>query len=168
MIRRPPRSTLFPYTTLFRSRVFDSEEACIAAISAKAIVAGDVLVIRNEGPAGGPGMREMLSITAAVVGSGLGESVVLVTDGRFSGATRGLMVGHVAPEAVRGGPIAVVREGEQVTVDADAGVLAVDVADDELAARLAGHVTPPPRVTTGVLGRYSRLVGSAAQGATLG
>jgi len=150
------------------ARIFDSEEACIAAISAKAIVAGDVLVIRNEGPAGGPGMREMLSITAAVVGSGLGESVVLVTDGRFSGATRGLMVGHVAPEAVRGGPIAVVREGEQVTVDADAGVLAVDVADDEIAARLAAHVTPPPRVTTGVLGRYSRLVGSAAEGATLG
>jgi dihydroxy-acid dehydratase len=150
------------------ARIFDSEEACIAAIAAKAIVEGDVLVIRNEGPAGGPGMREMLSITAAVVGSGLGESVVLVTDGRFSGATRGLMVGHVAPEAVRGGPIAVVREGEQVTVDADAGVLAVDVADDELAARLAGHVTPPPRVTGGVLGRYSRLVGSAAEGATLG
>ncbi len=150
------------------ARIFDSEEACIAAIAAKAIVEGDVLVIRNEGPAGGPGMREMLSITAAVVGSGLGESVVLVTDGRFSGATRGLMVGHVAPEAVRGGPIAVVREGEQVTVDADAGVLAVDVADDELAARLAAHVTPPPRVTGGVLGRYSRLVGSAAEGATLG
>ena len=150
------------------ARIFDSEEACIAAIAAKAIVEGDVLVIRNEGPAGGPGMREMLSITAAVVGSGLGESVVLVTDGRFSGATRGLMVGHVAPEAVRGGPIAVVREGEQVTVDADAGVLAVDVADDELAARLAAHVTPPPRVTGGVLGRYSRLVGSASEGATLG
>ena len=93
-----------------------------------------MLIIRNEGPAGGPGMREMLSITAAVVGVGLGESVVLVTDGRFSGATRGLMVGHVAPEAVRGGPLAVVREGEQVTIDADAGVLAVDVADDELAA----------------------------------
>ena len=110
----------------------------------------------------------MLSVTAAVVGSGLGESVVLVTDGRFSGATRGLMVGHVAPEAVRGGPLAVVREGEQVTVDADAGVLAVDVADDELAARLAAYVTPPPRVTGGVLGRYSRLVGSASEGATLG
>ena len=150
------------------ARIFDSEEACIAAIAAKAIVEGDVLVIRNEGPAGGPGMREMLSITAAVVGSGLGESVVLVTDGRFSGATRGLMVGHVAPEAVRGGPIAVGREGVQVTVAAAAGVLVVDVDDDELAARLAAHVTPPPRVTGGVLGRYSRLVGSASEGATLG
>ena len=110
-------------------------------------MAGDVLIIRNEGPSGGPGMREMLSVTAAVVGAGLGESVVLVTDGRFSGATRGLMVGHVSPEAVRGGPLAVVREGEQVTIDADAGVLAVAVADDELAARLAAFEPPPPRVT---------------------
>ena len=150
------------------ARVFDSEEACADAVRAGLVQPGDVLVVRYEGPAGGPGMREMLSITSSVVGAGLGESVALVTDGRFSGATRGLMVGHVAPEAVRGGPIAVVREGEQVTVDADAGVLAVDVANDELAARLAAHVTPPPRVTAGVLGRYSRLVGSAAEGATLG
>ena len=112
-------------------------------------------------------MREMLSVTAAVVGAGLGESVVLVTDGRFSGATRGLMVGHVSPEAVRGGPLAVVREGEQVTIDADAGVLSVAVDDDELAARLAAFEPPPPRVTSGVLGRYSRLVGSASDGATL-
>jgi len=126
-----------------------------------------VLVIRNEGPQGGPGMREMLSVTAAVVGSGLGESVVLVTDGRFSGATRGLMVGHVSPEAVRGGPLAVVREGEQVTIDADAGVLSVAVDDGELAARLAAFEPPPPRVTSGVLGRYSRLVGSASDGAPL-
>ena len=102
-----------------------------------------MLIIRNEGPAGGPGMREMLSVTAAVVGSGLGESVVLVTDGRFSGATRGLMVGHVSPEAVRGGPLAVVREGETVTVDADAGRLHVDVPDDELAARLADFDAAP-------------------------
>jgi dihydroxy-acid dehydratase len=149
------------------ARVFDSEEACIAAVSAGAIAAGDVLVIRNEGPAGGPGMREMLSVTSAVVGAGLGESVVLVTDGRFSGATRGLMVGHVAPEAVRGGPLAVVREGEPVTIDVDAGLLELDVAADELAARLAAHAPPPPRVTSGVLGRYSRLVGSASDGATL-
>jgi dihydroxy-acid dehydratase len=151
------------------ARVFESEDACIAALAAQAIGPGDVLIVRNEGPSGGPGMREMLSVTAAVVGSGLGESVVLVTDGRFSGATRGLMVGHVAPEAVRGGPIAVVREGEQVTVDVDAGVVQLDVPDDELAARLAAYTAPPPRVTTtGVLGRYSRLVGSASHGATLG
>jgi len=149
------------------ARVFESEEACIAAVAAGAIGPGDVLVIRNEGPAGGPGMREMLSVTAAVVGSGLGESVVLVTDGRFSGATRGLMVGHVAPEAVRGGPLAVVREGERITIDVDAGRLELDVPDDELAARLAAFVIPAPRVTTGVLGRYSLLVGSASDGAAL-
>jgi dihydroxy-acid dehydratase len=149
------------------ARVFESEDACIAALAARAIDPGDVLIVRNEGPSGGPGMREMLSVTAAVVGSGLGESVVLVTDGRFSGATRGLMVGHVAPEAVRGGPIAVVREGEQVTVDVDACLLHLDVPDDELAARLAAYTPPQPRVTTGVLGRYSRLVGSASHGATL-
>jgi dihydroxy-acid dehydratase len=149
------------------ARVFESEEACIAAVHAGAIAPGDVLVIRNEGPAGGPGMREMLSVTAAVVGVGLGESVTLVTDGRFSGATRGLMVGHVAPEAVRGGPIAVVREGEQVTVDVDERSLRLHVDDDELAARLAAFESPPPRVTGGVLGRYARLVGSASEGATL-
>ena len=149
------------------ARVFDSEEACIAAVAAGAIAAGDVLVIRNEGPAGGPGMREMLSVTSAVVGSGRGESVVLVTDGRFSGATRGLMVGHVAPEAVRGGPLAVVLEGERITIDVDAGLLRLDVPDDELAARLAAYTAPPPRVASGVLGRYSRLVGSASDGATL-
>jgi dihydroxy-acid dehydratase len=149
------------------ARVFDSEEACIAAVAAGAIAAGDVLIIRNEGPAGGPGMREMLSVTSAVVGAGLGESVVLVTDGRFSGATRGLMVGHVAPEAVRGGPLAVVREGEQITIEVDAALLHLDVPDEELAARLAAYTAPPPRVTTGVLGRYARLVGSASDGATL-
>jgi dihydroxy-acid dehydratase len=149
------------------ARVFEREDDCIEALGAGAIEPGDVLIIRNEGPAGGPGMREMLAVTAAVVGSGLGESVVLVTDGRFSGATRGLMVGHVAPEAVRGGPLAVVREGELVTVDADAGELSVAVDDAELAARLAAFETPPARVASGVLGRYSRLVGSASDGATL-
>jgi dihydroxy-acid dehydratase len=149
------------------ARVFDSEETCIAALAAGAVLAGDVLVVRGEGPAGGPGMREMLSVTAAVVGAGLGEDVSLVTDARFSGATRGLMVGHVAPEAVRGGPIAVVRDGERITIDADARLLDVAVPDDELAARLAAHVAPPPRVAAGVLGRYSRLVGSASDGATL-
>jgi dihydroxy-acid dehydratase len=148
------------------ARVFDGEEACIVAISAGAIEPGDVLVIRNEGPAGGPGMREMLSVTSAVVGAGLGESVVLVTDGRFSGVTRGLMVGHVAPEAVRGGPLAVIRNGETVSIDADAGTLDVAVPDDELATRLAAYQPPRPELR-GVLGRYHRLVGSAADGATL-
>ncbi len=150
------------------ARVFDSEGACIAAIEAGGVAAGDVLVIRHEGPAGGPGMREMLSVTAAVVGAGLGESVTLVTDARFSGATRGLMVGHVAPEAARGGPVAIVREGETITVDVDAGLLRLDVDDDEIARRLAAFTPPPPRVRTGVLGRYARLVGSASEGATLG
>ncbi|MCW3065110.1 MAG: dihydroxy-acid dehydratase [Solirubrobacterales bacterium] len=149
------------------ARVFESEGECIAAIERDAIRPGDVLVVRNEGPAGGPGMREMLSVTAAVVGAGLGESVTLVTDGRFSGATRGLMVGHVAPEAVRGGPLAVVRDGETITVDADAGVLHLDVDPAELDARLAAYTPPPPRVRRGVLARYARLVGSASEGATL-
>jgi dihydroxy-acid dehydratase len=149
------------------ARVFESEEACSEAIAAGAIIPGDVLVIRNEGPAGGPGMREMLSVTSAVVGAGLGESVTLVTDGRFSGATRGLMVGHVSPEAVRGGPIAAVREGDRVTVDVDAAELSVDVAADELATRLARYEPPAPAFTRGVLGRYCALVGSASQGATL-
>ena len=149
------------------ARVRRARRPASPAIAAGAIVPGDVLVIRNEGPAGGPGMREMLSVTAAVVGAGLGESVALVTDGRFSGATRGLMVGHVAPEAVRGGPLAVVRDGELITIDVDAGALSVAIADAELAARLAAWVAPEPRVTSGVLGRYARLVGSASDGATL-
>jgi len=149
------------------ARVFDCEEACMAAINAGAAAGGDVLVIRNEGPAGGPGMREMLGVTAAVVGAGLGESVTLVTDGRFSGATRGLMVGHVSPEAVRGGAIAAVREGERVTVDLDERVLHVDVDAAEIARRLAAYAPPPPAFTRGVLGRYCRLVGSASDGATL-
>ncbi len=149
------------------ARVFDSEEACMAAINAGAVVAGDVLVIRNEGPAGGPGMREMLGVTAAVVGAGLGESVTLVTDGRFSGATRGLMVGHVSPEAVRGGAIAAVRDGERVTIDLDERLLHVDLDAAEIAGRLAAYAAPPPTFATGVLGRYARLVGPASEGATL-
>jgi dihydroxy-acid dehydratase len=149
------------------ARVFESEEACSEAIANGAIVPGDVLVIRNEGPAGGPGMREMLSVTSAVVGAGLGESVTLVTDGRFSGATRGLMVGHVSPEAVRGGPIAALREGDRVTVDVDAAELSVDLGADELTRRLAAYEPPAPAFRTGVLGRYRALVGSASQGATL-
>jgi dihydroxy-acid dehydratase len=149
------------------ARIFESEEACSAAVASGAVVPGDVLIIRNEGPSGGPGMREMLSITSAVVGAGLGESVTLVTDGRFSGATRGLMIGHVCPEAVRGGAIGVIREGETVTIDIDAGLLHVDVPDDELARRSAAYRPPPQPFTRGVLGRYCTLVGSASEGATL-
>ena len=109
------------------ARVFDDEFACVTAVREGRVRPGDVLVVRYEGPAGGPGMREMLSVTSSVVGAGLGESVALVTDGRFSGATRGLMVGHVSPEAARGGPLAAVRDGDAITIDADAGVLSVDV-----------------------------------------
>jgi dihydroxy-acid dehydratase len=149
------------------ARVFDDEAACVAAVRDGTVTAGDVLVVRYEGPAGGPGMREMLSITSSVVGVGLGESVALVTDGRFSGATRGLMVGHVAPEAARGGPLAAVRDGDVITIDTDAGVLAVAVDDGELARRMSGW-TPPPGPSGGVLGRYRACVGSAADGAVLG
>jgi dihydroxy-acid dehydratase len=131
------------------------------------VVPGDVLVIRNEGPSGGPGMREMLGVTAAIVGAGLGESVTLVTDGRFSGATRGLMVGHVSPEAVRGGPLAAVREGDMITVDVPARELRLEVDAAEVARRLAGWTAPAPRYAGGVFGRYSRLVSSASDGAVL-
>ena len=149
------------------ARVFDDEQSCIDAIRGGDVAEGSVLVVRNEGPAGGPGMREMLGLTASVVGAGLGESVALVTDGRFSGATRGLMVGHVAPEAARGGPIAAVADGDPVTIDADAGRLAVDIPDDELARRLASWTPPEPRYAGGVFARYAATVGSAADGAVL-
>jgi dihydroxy-acid dehydratase len=149
------------------ARVFDSEEACTDAVRAGAVVPGDVLVVRYEGPAGGPGMREMLSVTASVVGAGLGESVALVTDGRFSGATRGLMVGHVSPEAARGGPLAVVRDGDMITIDADANRLTIDVGDEELAERLANWQAPLSPYTSGVFARYRLLVGSASEGAVL-
>ena len=121
------------------ARVFESEEDCFAAVKAQEIEPGDVIVIRNEGPAGGPGMREMLQVTAAIVGEGLGEEVALLTDGRFSGATRGLMVGHVAPEAAKGGPIAAVRDGDRVTIDVDARELSVDLTDEEIAERVAAY-----------------------------
>jgi dihydroxy-acid dehydratase len=147
------------------ARVFDSEEAAFAAVRTGAIRAGDVVVIRYEGPSGGPGMREMLAVTAAIMGAGLGESVALVTDGRFSGATRGLMAGHVAPEAARGGPIAAVRDGDVITFDLTGRTLSVDVGAAELAERLAQLPPPPQRATTGVMGKYARLVSSAAQGA---
>jgi dihydroxy-acid dehydratase len=136
-------------------------------VRAGAASPGDVLVVRYEGPAGGPGMREMLSVTASVVGAGLGDSVALVTDGRFSGATRGLMVGHVAPEAARGGPLAVVRDGDVITIDVDAKRLTLEIGDDELAQRLADWKLPDLPEVGSVFTRYRLLVGSAAEGAVL-
>jgi dihydroxy-acid dehydratase len=147
------------------ARVFDSEEECFAAVKARTLLAGDVVVIRYEGPAGGPGMREMLHVTAAIVGEGLGDEVALVTDGRFSGATHGLMVGHVAPEAVRGGPIALLRDRDVVVVDVEARELRVELSDDELAARLADWSPPQPRYADGVFAKYAALVSSASEGA---
>ena len=149
------------------ARVHESEEACARAVRAGEVQPGDVLIIRYEGPAGGPGMREMLSVTSSVVGVGLGETVALVTDGRFSGATRGLMVGHVAPEAARGGPLAVLEDGDLVTIDIDAGTLDVDLEPDELAARLARWTPPPARYDFGVFARYRAQVTSASEGAVL-
>ncbi len=150
------------------ARVFDGEESAFAAIQAGRINAGDVVVVRYEGPRGGPGMREMLAITAALVGRGLGESVALVTDGRFSGATRGLMVGHVAPEAAVGGPIAAVRDGDTIELDIPTRRLSLAVPAAEISTRLTGWVPPPARYTTGVLAKYARLVASASQGAVTG
>ena len=149
------------------ARVFDSEESAMAAVTARQIQAGDVIVIRYEGPRGGPGMREMLGVTAAIVGEGLGESVALITDGRFSGATRGLMLGHVAPEAARGGPIAAVRNGDEIIIDIDARRLDINVSADELKSRLADWTAPEPRYRNGVFGRYAALVSSASEGAIL-
>ncbi|MDQ3573102.1 MAG: dihydroxy-acid dehydratase [Actinomycetota bacterium] len=150
------------------ARVFESEEECFSAVKDGRIEAGDVIVIRNEGPAGGPGMREMLQVTAAIVGEGLGEEVALITDGRFSGATRGLMIGHVAPEAVRGGAIAALREGDLITIDIDGRELSVDLADDEIAARIAAYVPPEPEYATGVMAKYAATVTSASLGAITG
>jgi dihydroxy-acid dehydratase len=147
------------------ARVFDSEEECFAAVEARSIQPGDVVLIRYEGPAGGPGMREMLHVTAALVGEGLGDSVALVTDGRFSGATRGLMVGHIAPEAARGGPLALVEEGDTVVVDVEGRELRVEIPDDELDRRREAWTPPPPRYESGVLAKYAALVSSASDGA---
>jgi dihydroxy-acid dehydratase len=147
------------------ARVFDCEEDCFAAVKAQQLSPGDVVVIRYEGPAGGPGMREMLHVTAAIVGEGLGNDVALVTDGRFSGATHGLMVGHVSPEAARGGPLAALRDGDPVVIDVEARELRVELADDELAARLRDWSPPPPRYTEGVFAKYAALVSSASEGA---
>ena len=147
------------------ARVFDSEEDTFAAVKAGDIRAGDVVVIRYEGPAGGPGMREMLHVTAAIVGEGLGEEVALITDGRFSGATHGLMVGHISPEAARGGPIAALREGDTVTIDVEARELRTGLSPDELAERLRAVVPPPRPWATGVFAKYAALVSSASDGA---
>jgi dihydroxy-acid dehydratase len=147
------------------ARVFEGEEAAFEAVQAGRIHAGDVVVIRHEGPKGGPGMREMLGVTGAIVGAGLGDSVALVTDGRFSGATHGLMAGHVAPEAASGGPIAAVRDGDIISFDLPARTLKVDINDEDLAARLREYRPLPPRFTTGVMAKYARLVSSAAEGA---
>jgi dihydroxy-acid dehydratase len=149
------------------ARVFEDEEAAMDAVLHDGIAAGDVVVIRNEGPAGGPGMREMLAVTAAINGAGLGEHVALLTDGRFSGATHGFMAGHLAPEAARGGPIAAVRDGDEITIDVDTRRLDVALDDAEIAARVAAYEAPPnPDLkATGVLAKYARLVSSAAEGA---
>jgi dihydroxy-acid dehydratase len=147
------------------ARVFDSEEACFEAVMERRIAPGDVVVIRYEGPAGGPGMREMLQVTGALIGEGLGGSIALITDGRFSGATRGLMVGHVAPEAARGGPLAALEEGDSVVIDVEARELRVELSDDEIAARMKAWRPPAPRYAIGVLAKYAALVSSASEGA---
>ena len=147
------------------ARVFESEEEAFDAVSKQDIHAGEIIVIRNECPSGGPGMREMLHVTAAIVGEGLGEEVALLTDGRFSGATHGLMAGHVAPEAVRGGPIAAVREGDQITFDVEARRLDLDLTDEEIAERVAEYEPPEPHYSTGVMAKYARSVSSASEGA---
>ena len=150
------------------ARVFDSEEAAFDAVQRQTINAGDVVVIRYEGPNGGPGMREMLAVTGAIVGAGLGETVALITDGRFSGATRGFCVGHIAPEASRGGPMAAVRDGDIIVIDIASRKLDLDVPEETMKARLADWRAPTPRYATGVLGKYARLVSSASLGAVTG
>jgi dihydroxy-acid dehydratase len=149
------------------ARVFDSEEECFAAVKARTIEPGDVVVIRYEGPAGGPGMREMLHVTAALVGEGIGDEVALITDGRFSGATHGLMVGHIAPEAFKGGPLAVVRDGDEIVLDVETRTLDLNIPADELAARLAAWTPPKPRYTSGVFAKYAAHVSSASEGAVM-
>ena len=150
------------------ARVFESEEQAFEAVQRQAIKAGDVVVIRNEGPAGGPGMREMLAVTAAIVGAGLGNSVALLTDGRFSGATRGFTIGHVSPEASRGGPIAAIKEGDTISIDVERRRLDVELSEEEIKKRLAAWKAPVPRYKTGVMAKYARMVSSASVGATTG
>ena len=149
------------------ARVFDSEEETFAAVKAGKVVAGDVVVIRYEGPHGGPGMREMLHVTGAIVGEGLSDSVALITDGRFSGATHGFMVGHVAPEASKGGPLAALREGDIVVIDVERAELNAELTEAEIAERLAEWVEPEPRYRRGVLANYATLVSSASEGAVM-
>ena len=150
------------------ARVFDSEEAAFDAVQSQSIKPNDVVVIRYEGPAGGPGMREMLSVTSAIVGQGLGDKVALLTDGRFSGASHGFIVGHIAPEAAHGGPIALVHDGDIIVLDTDKRELSVELSEDELKKRKAQWSAPKPRYTTGVMAKYARLVSSASQGAVTG
>jgi len=147
------------------ARIFESEEDAMTAVTSKQIKAGDVVVIRNEGPKGGPGMREMLGVTAAIVGEGLGDTVALLTDGRFSGATRGLMIGHVSPEAALGGPIAALHEGDTVHIDVNQRKLEVEVNDATLRHRLAEWKSPKSKYPSGVFGKYAALVHSASEGA---
>ena len=147
------------------ARVFDSETECFEAVRDRRIVPGDVVVIRYEGPVGGPGMQEMLSVTAALVGEGLGDDVALITDGRFSGGTHGLMLGHIAPEAALGGPIAIVQEGDEIVIDVDQKRLDLAIPAEEIERRLAAWTPRPPNYTTGVLAKYAALVGSASTGA---
>ena len=150
------------------ARVFASEEECFAVVERQGINEGDVVVIRNEGPSGGPGMREMLQVTAALVGEGIGDKVALLTDGRFSGATHGLMAGHVAPEAVRGGPIAAVQEGDEITFDIDARRLDVKLSAEEIAKRVEAYEAPEPHYRSGVMAKYAASVSSASEGAVTG
>jgi dihydroxy-acid dehydratase len=150
------------------ARVFESEEECFRAVKDQKIEPGDVVVIRNEGPVGGPGMREMLQVTAAIVGEGLGQSVAMITDGRFSGATRGLMIGHVAPEAARGGPIAAIQEGDEITVDIDNRRIDVDLSDEEIAERVGDYKLPESPFGRGVMAKYAATVSSASRGAITG
>jgi dihydroxy-acid dehydratase len=150
------------------ARVFGSEEECFAVVEQQGIKPGDVVVIRNEGPSGGPGMREMLQVTAALVGEGIGDQVALLTDGRFSGATHGLMAGHVAPEAIRGGPIAAVQDGDEITLDIEARRLDVDLSDEEIAKRVEAYEPPEPHYKRGVMAKYAASVSSASQGAVTG
>ena len=150
------------------ARVFEGEEAAFAAVQGGRIQPGDVVVIRNEGPKGGPGMREMLAVTGAIMGAGLGDSVALVTDGRFSGATHGYMVGHVAPEAVAGGAIGLVRDGDTIAIDEKTCRIDLDVPAEELEARRRAWTPPAPKVTRGVMAKYAALVSSAAAGAVTG
>jgi dihydroxy-acid dehydratase len=147
------------------ARVFESEEDCLKGILDGTVVKGDVLVIRYEGPRGAPGMREMLSPTSAIMGKGLGEDIALITDGRFSGGSHGFVVGHVTPEAVEGGPIAVVETGDRISIDAEANIITLEISDEEMQARLAKWKKPAPRYTRGVLAKFAASAASASEGA---